>query len=344
MCKIHGPHFFDTRKRRNVMRKKGLLAPVLVLCLFVLATGVAGAQEKKLVFYYVDSGTERYGYPFWPQYYKGIKDAAEMLAPLGVEVKHLFAENSPARMEEMLTQAVAANPDGLVTIMLNPRSYEAILKPLVEKRVPIMAACVDDPRPVGERIPYLAYYGEDLRKSGADLAEAVIAHVKATGGKAPRRALLVSPHADHSGWEERLKRFEERLAAEYGTRCERMNDTAGDMVGPYVAAHPDVDLLCAQESWTWYRYIPQLRMSKKLDKDFTIACFDLSSGILPYVKQGEVVAVHDQQQYLQGFLPLFDLYLYLKKGKLHPISVYTGQIVNQDNVDAVQEGANLGYR
>jgi simple sugar transport system substrate-binding protein len=264
--------------------------------------------------------------------------------PWGVEVKHLLAGESLAMQEEMLKQAVAANPDGLVTIMLNPGRYEAILKPLIEKGVPIMAACVDDPRPVGERIPYLAYYGEDLRRSGTDLAEAVIAHVKKTGGKNLRHALLVSPLPDHPDWEARLKLFGERLAAEYGTRCETITDVKGDMVDPYLAEHPDVDLLCAAESWTWYRYIPQLRMAKKLDKDFTIACFDLSSGILPYIKQGEVVAVHDQQQYLQGFLPLFDLYLYLTRGKLHPISVYTGQIVNKENVASVQEGTYLGYR
>jgi simple sugar transport system substrate-binding protein len=329
------------------MRNKGLFFVAILLSLIVLVAGMAGAQgQKKLTFYYVDHGNTMADYPFWPQYYRGIKDATEMLAPLGVEVKHLIAgEQDMQTQEQMLRQAVAANPDGLVTTMRDPKSYETILEPLIAKGVPIMAANIDDPRPVGERIPYLAFYGEDLRSSGTDLAEAVIAYVKKTGGKKPEVALLVSPVLGNPGWQERLQRFGERLAREYGTKCEQISDTDGSQMAAYLAKHPEVDLLCAHESWTWYRYMSQLRsMGRTPGKDIIVACIDVSDTILQYVKDGEVAAAYDEQQYLQGFLPLFDLYLYLTKGKLHPVRVFTGMVVDQSNASTVQEGATAGYR
>jgi simple sugar transport system substrate-binding protein len=327
------------------MRNKGCLSGVLLLSLIVLVAGMASAQEaKKLTFYYVDHGP---GPAFWPVYYKGISDAAAMLAPLGVEVKHLSAGAKDMQtQEQMLQQAVAANPDGLVTSIRDPKGYDAILKPLVAKGVPIMAANIDDPRPVGERIPYLTYYGEDQKRAGAELAEAVIAQVKKTGGAKPQRALLVSTGAvGDPGWQERLQSFAERLAKEYGTKSEQITETDGNQMAAYLAKNPNVDVLCAHESWTWYRYLGQLKgMGKTPGKDILIACFDSSSGILPYLKDGEVVAAYDQQQYLQGFLPLFDLYLYLTKGQVHPVRVDTGMLIDRSSADSIQEGAWAGYR
>jgi simple sugar transport system substrate-binding protein len=279
-------------------------------------------------------------------YYKGIDDATAMLAPLGVEVKHLSAgEKDMQTQAEMLKTAVAANPDGLVTTMRDPKSYDPILKPLVDKGVPIMAANIDDPRPTGQRIPYLAYYGEDYQKSGVDLAEAVIANVKKTGGKKPQFALLISPVVGNRGWDDRLHKFGERLAKEYGTKSEQITDLDGNQMGAYLAKNPNVDVICAHESWTWYKYLGVLKgMGKTPGKDVYLACIDVSSGILSYIKDGEVVAAHDEQPYLQGYLPLFDLYLYLTKGKVHPVNVTTGIIIDRSNVDSVQAGAYAGYR
>jgi len=228
--------------------------------------------------------------------------------------------------------------------MRDPKTYDAILKPLIDKGVPIMAANIDDPRPRGERIPYLSYYGEDYQKSGVDLAEAVITFVKKTRAKKPQFALLISPVVGNRGWDDRLQRFGERLAKEYGTKSEQITDLDSNQMEAYLAKNPNVDVICAHESWVWYHYLTVLKGVGKTPGDLYIACIDVSSGILPCIKSAEVVAAHDEQQYLQGFLPLFDLYLYLTKGKVHPINVTTGMIVDKSNADSVQEGTLEGYR
>jgi simple sugar transport system substrate-binding protein len=267
----------------------------------------------------------------------GITDATAMLAPLGVEVKHLSAgEQDMQTQAAMLKQAVAANPDGLVTTMRDPKSYESILKPLIDKGVPIMAANIDDPRPMAQRIPYLAYYGDDYQRSGVDLAEAVIANVMNTGGKKPQFALLVSPVVGNRVWDDMLQKFGERLAKEYGTKSEQITDLDGYQMKDYLEKNPNVDLICASDSWVWYKYLRDLKILGKVPgKDISIACIGASSELLHYIKDGEVVAAYDQQQYLQGFLPLFDLYLYLTKGKVHPVNVTTGIIIDRSNVDSI---------
>jgi simple sugar transport system substrate-binding protein len=59
-----------------------------------------------------------------------------------------------------------------------------------------------------------------------------------------------------------------------------------------------------------------------------------------------VVATRDEEQYLQGFLPLMDLYLYLTKSKVHPVdAVYTGPVIwDRNNVDSVLDVMGAGYR
>ena len=135
------------------MKRAGLFAVAFLfaLSLFMVAgaVGVDAQAKKKITLYYVDHGVP--GNPFWVVYFRGIEDAAKMLAPFGVEVKHLSAEADVKKQIDMLKQAVAANPDGLVLTMIDPKSFDPILKPLIDKGVPIMAANVEDPRPVGQR-------------------------------------------------------------------------------------------------------------------------------------------------------------------------------------------------
>ena len=333
------------------MRRRGLFTIVSTAALLVCALSVPGNAQaqagRKLTFYYVDHGNSDPGYPYWPAYYKGIADAAAMLAPLGVEVKHLSAGEKDLKTQaEMLASAVGANPDGLVTTMRDPETYESILKPLIDKGVPIMAANIFDPRPSGQRIPYLAYYGEDYKRSGAELAEAVIANIKQSGGMKPQSALLVSPSpaAGNGGWDDRFQGFGERLAKEYGTKWQTITDLDGNQMAAFLKKDPTVDLILAHEGWVWYKYLSDLKgMRKSPGKDIYIACIAASQQILYYIKNGNVIAADDDQKYLQGFLPLFDLYLYLKKGGVHPTSVITGMIIDRTNVESILKG-DTSYR
>ncbi len=307
------------------------------------------AAEKKYTIYYVDHGTP--GNPFWVVYYKGIEEAAEFLAPYGVEVKHLSASADVKKQMEMLQIAVAADPDGIVTSIIDPESFDPILRPAIEKGIAVMAANVEDPRPEGERIPYLTYYGEDTWKSGVELGAAFIKYIEETNGFQPKHALLCNPQAGHYVWEARLQKFGETLEKTYETRTDKIvigedPTKAREVIRAYLVKNPDVDVICGT-NWSTHFCVDLLKeLGKEAGKDVYLTAFDVMPELLEDIKVGKVVCTHDQQQYLQGFLPLIDMYLYLEKYNLHPFGIVsTGPIIiDRNNVDTVMEGAKAGYR
>jgi len=321
---------------------------VIIISLF-LTSGISSAQDKKLTFYYVDHGTP--GNPFWTVYYKGIEDATKMLAQYGVEVKHLSAEADVKKQIDMLKMAVAAKPDGLVTSIIDPKTFDSILRPAIEEGMALMAANVEDPRPPEERIPYLAYYGEDTWKSGVELGTALIKYIKETNGFQPKHVLLCNPMAGHYVWEARLQMLGETLEKEYGTKQDKIvvgedPTKAMEIIRAFLVKNPDIDVICAPVHFTHANVSLVKELGKEAGKDIYLCCFDLMPETLLDIKEGRVVCTHDQQQYLQGFLPLIDLYLYKTKYNVHPYGIVsTGPIIiDRNNVDTVIEGSKAGYR
>jgi simple sugar transport system substrate-binding protein len=77
-----------------------------------------------------------------------------------------------------------------------------------------------------------------------------------------------------------------------------------------------------------------------------IGTFDLNSTVVTDLQNGSLDFAIDQQQYLQGYMPIVTLYLYLKA---HGNSVSPGQvldtgplIVNKANVSTVEAAINAG--
>ena len=314
-----------------------------------LSTAAGAAAKKEYIFYYVDHGTP--GNPFWSVYYKGIEDAAKWLAPYGVKVKHLSAEADVKKQIEQLKLAVATNPDGIVTSIIDPETFDPSLRPAIERGVAVMAANVEDPRPFDKRIPYLTYYGEDTWRSGVEVAQGLMKYINETNGFKPKHALLCNPMAGHYVWEARLKTFGEALKEKFGTELEKIvvgedPTKAMELIRAYLVRHPETDVICAPVHFTHECVSLVEEFGRKAGKDFYLACFDLMPETLQDIKDGKIAATHDQEQYLQGFLPLIDLYLYFEKYGVHPYGrVSTGPIiVDRHNVDTVMKGAKAGYR
>lgn len=329
------------------MRSKVRLLLVLTIVVGMLVGATVFAKAEEYTFYYIDHGTA--GNPFWTVFHKGVQDATEMLAKYGVKVRHLSAEADLRKQIEMLEMAVAAKPDGIVTSMIDPVSFDPLLRPAIESGIPVMAVNVEDPRE--DRIPYLTYYGEDTWASGVELAKAVISYIERTDGFAPQHLLLCNPQAGHYVWEARLDTFGEAMIERFGGKSTKIvvgedPTKAMELIRANLVKSPDIDMIVAPVHFTHANVDLVKTVGKEAGKDIYLASFDLMPETLEDIKAGRVVATHDQQQYLQGFLPLIDLYLYKAKYNVHPFGIVsTGPIiVDQSNVDAVLEGSKAGYR
>jgi simple sugar transport system substrate-binding protein len=74
-----------------------------------------------------------------------------------------------------------------------------------------------------------------------------------------------------------------------------------------------------------------------------LACFDLTPGVINLIKEGKVKYTIDQQQYLQGYMPIIVLHLYNNyAGMLPGASIPSGPgFVDASNADGVAEQAGV---
>ena len=109
------------------------------------------------------------------------------------------------------------------------------------------------------------------------------------------------------------------------------------------AANPDTD-----EYWTMYPHlwvaIPSEFFEEEGLKVFTVAT-DMDRGSLDALENGTLIAMTDQQIYLQGYLPIHWLYLYKKYGFLPGNDIASGPLlITKDNADIVKAGLEGGWR
>jgi simple sugar transport system substrate-binding protein len=72
--------------------------------------------------------------------------------------------------------------------------------------------------------------------------------------------------------------------------------------------------------------------------------FDIGQGVKESLESGHMLVTADQQPYLQGYMPVLSLCQQLVYD-LAPLNVDTGSgFVTADNVGAVAELANAGFR
>ena len=77
--------------------------------------------------------------------------------------------------------------------------------------------------------------------------------------------------------------------------------------------------------------------------DVHLACFDLSPGVINLIEDGVAAFTIDQQQYLQGYMPVVVLHLYNNYAGLLPgANIPSGPgFVDQSNAAAVAEQAGI---
>ena len=78
-----------------------------------------------------------------------------------------------------------------------------------------------------------------------------------------------------------------------------------------------------------------------------LATFDLSPAVIDAIAKGDMLFAVDQQQYLQGYLPIVFLKLYKENGNTigggHPVQTGPG-FVDKTNIDTVAPYAQRGTR
>jgi simple sugar transport system substrate-binding protein len=108
---------------------------------------------------------------------------------------------------------------------------------------------------------------------------------------------------------------------------------------------PDVDGLMALGPTGATPALAALRSMNKVGQ-IKLATFDLSPDVLQAIKKGDILFAIDQQQYLQGYLPIVLLTLYRTNLNTiaNPVLMTGPGFVTKDNAEQVINLAQQGTR
>ena len=270
---------------------------ILTLIAIVFATSTAFAERYVMVTH--GEGND----PFWPVVQKGGEDAARAI---GADFEYIYNPSADmADMASSIQAAAATSPDGMVISLPDPDSLGPAIKAAVAAGVPVitMNSGLESSASLGA----LMHVGQPEYLAGQSAG----ARAKAEGAT---KALCMIQEAYNTALVDRCEGYGEAVPMEF---TDTTSDPATIQTRATAAlqANPDVDAILSVG--------PHVcdAVSKALDDlGMTVhhSCFDLSPAVMDLINAGKVAFTIDQQQRLQGYMPIIVLHLYNNGAGLLP--------------------------
>jgi simple sugar transport system substrate-binding protein len=208
-------------------------------------------------------------------------------------------------MSHLIDSAVAAHPDGLVVSIPDPNALSASIKAAVAAGIPVIS--INSGSDVASSLGVLTHVGQTEEQAG-------IGGGQKMGAAGVTKALCVNQEVGNAALELRCKGFKEGLAQTGGTVTEvgvnLNNPTQTQQTIEAALQHdPSINGILTLGPTGATPAIKALQDLNKLGQ-IKLATFDLSSDVLNAIKNGQMLFAIDQQQYLQGYLPIVLLTLY----------------------------------
>lgn len=324
----------------------------IVQAAFAFALAFAGdpasAAEmgcKGLRFVFFPGGPE--GGPFASVVYNGARLAARHT---GCKVDYVWSDWNPEKMVRQFKEAIARRPDG-ISLMGHPG--EPALGRLIEeaRAKGIIVTTSNVGLPVSEaryKSEGFGYVGQKLYESGATLAKAAVRRCRLGSGDLALVWGLLGQEARGQRTKGVIDALKEKgLRVKYLEISGAINKDAVQgtpVFTSFAAANPGLKLVVTDHGALTALLGVYLRAAGKSPGQICGAGFDLSAATARAIKEGAVDAVLDQQPFLQGYLPIVQLYLSKRFG-FAGMNIDTGAaIITSDNVDAVTSLTAEGIR
>jgi len=328
--------------------KRRMLAIAGVVLALAMVAQVATAQTKwaqgiKIVFF--PGGPQ--GGVFAVNVYNGARQAE---ADLGVKVNYVWSDWDPQKMIQQFQEAVATRPDG-ICIMGHPgdASFDALIDRAQAQGILVTSMNTTlDKAEAKYGSKGFGYVGAENYSAGHALgAEAVKRFALKKGDRTMVWGLLSQPARGErtKGVIDALK--EAGCVVDYNEIDAATNKDApagAPTFAGYVSSHPDVKLVVTDHGGLTATAETYLKAAGKKPGDIAIAGFDLSPATISAIKGGWTGLVIDQQEWLQGYLPILQICLAKVYG-FSGLHINTGAgFVDKSNVDFVAPLAQKNIR
>ena len=273
--------------------------------------------------------------PFWSVVKNGVTAAAR---ETGVQVDYRAPETfDMVAMSQIIDAAANLKPAGLVVSIPDASALGASIKKAVAAGIPVIS--MNSGSDVSKSLGALLHVGQDEYVAG----KAGGAKLKEMGGNV---GLCVNQEVGNVALDLRCKGFSDGFGGKV-TIVPVSNDPADvrAKVKAALQSNADVDTILGLGAATAGE--PSLAAVRDVGRvgKVNVATFDLSSGFLKSIAAGEAAFAIDQQQYLQGYLPVVFLANYAKYGLIPAGDVPSGpNLITKDKAARVVELSAKGIR
>jgi simple sugar transport system substrate-binding protein len=273
--------------------------------------------------------------PFWSVVKNGVDQGA---ADMGVEVEYNAPQTfDPVKMSQLIDAAVASEPDGLVISIPDPEALRESIEKANDAGIPIVS--INTGSDVSEELGALTHVGQTEFIAGEGAGERL-------AEEGVDNALCINQEVGNIALDQRCEGFEKGLGGQVEVVAVDLNNPtdAQAKIDTAVNQNPDINGMLALGPTGAEPALKALRESGKL-QDIRLATFDLAPSVLEAIRDGDMVFAVDQQQFLQGYLPIVILTNYAQYGVTPASEVLTGPaFVTQENAQQVINLSKKGLR
>ncbi len=268
--------------------------------------------------------------PFWSIFKNGVDQGGK---DMGVKVNYSAPDTfDMVKMGQLIDAACAKQPSGLVISLPDATALGPSVTKCVAAGIPVISA--NSGSDAYAKLGILTHVGQDEAIAG----KAAGVRMAAAGGK---NAICINQEVGNAGLDARCNGFAEGFAPGKSTVLQvdlKDPTTAQQKIAAALTADPTIDIVMALGPTGSTPTIAALKQMG--NTTIKVGTFDLSKDVLAAISDGSMLFAIDQQQYLQGYLPIVALTLYhlygLMPGGGQPILTGPG-FVTKDNVATVQK-------
>jgi len=286
----------------------------------------ASASAERYVMITHTQGTD----PFWPVVEKGGRDAAKAI---GADFEYNFdVSGDMAAMASLIEAAAAGQPDGIIVSLPDAAALGPAIKAAVADGVPVVT--MNSGLEASASLGALMHVGQPERLAGESAGKRAMAEGVTKG-------LCLNQEAFNTALVDRCEGYFSGLGADLNM-IDVSNDVAQIQTRTAAALQADESIdgvlavgphVCEAAN----------KAIKEVGADVHLACFDLSPGVMDMIEKGDAAFTIDQQQRLQGYMPVIVLHLYNNSAGLLPgANIPSGPgFVDKSNAASVKELAGV---
>jgi simple sugar transport system substrate-binding protein len=267
------------------------------------------AVSKKLKFVLVNHVTTN---PFFVPTKYGAEDACKLL---GCSYQFTGSENSNVNeMVNAMNTAITSGANGIAVCLVDKKAFNGPTDSALKAKIPVVAYNADE-----KSNSRLCYIGQDLFVSGQEMGQ----HIKALVPSGDVALFIATPGS--SNIQPRIDGAQQVLKGVSGIKTHVVATGAAlpaelSVIDSYVTGHPDTKGYFAVDGGSTQAVAQTIQKHNLRGKGIKGGGYDLTPVTQKLLAADQIDFTIDQQPYLQGFLPILQLYMYNASGSLSGIA------------------------